>query len=345
MITQTKAVGFYQHLPISSTNSFENLTVQVPELKAHDLLVRVTGVSVNPVDTFVRGGSRSSKLSHPKIIGWDAFGTVINTGNEVSLFKKGDHVWYAGDFRRSGSDSQFQAVDERIVGKAPNNLVPEKVAAIPLVGLTAYESLFEKLEITWNVQRNKGKTILIINGSGGVGSIAIQLAKLAGLTIIATASKPDSVEWVNKLNADYIIDHHKDLVYQIHEKNIKYVDYVLNLNNLDAHWNEIAEIIRPDGRVAATTENHKLIDLQKLTKKRVTFAWEWMYSKSYYQTVDMVSQNYILNRISELFESNKLKSIMTKTYAPINAENLKRAHKDVESGHMIGKVTITGWEE
>lgn len=214
MITQTKAVGFYQHLPISSTNSFENLTVQVPELKAHDLLVRVTGVSVNPVDTFVRGGSRSSKLSHPKIIGWDAVGTVINTGNEVSLFKKGDHVWYAGDFRRSGSDFQFQAVDERIVGEAPNNLVPEKAAAIPLVGLTVYESLFEKLEITWNVQRNKGKNILIINGSGGVGSIAIQLAKLAGLTIIATASKPNSVEWVNKLNTDYIIDHHKDLVYQ-----------------------------------------------------------------------------------------------------------------------------------
>ncbi|WP_409021682.1 zinc-binding alcohol dehydrogenase family protein [Dellaglioa sp. P0083] len=344
MLMTNKAVGFFQHLAINDPRSFEDLTIAEPKIKAHDLLVKVSGISVNPVDTFIRGGGRPSKLAHPKIIGWDAVGTVVKVGKDCTLFKLGDRVWYAGDFRRSGSNSRFQAVDERIVGRAPSNLSDDNAAAIPLVGLTAYESIFEKLEINWDISKNEGKKILIINGSGGVGSMAIQLAKLVGLTVVATASKSASVEWAKKLKADYIIDHHKDLVQQLHLKNIDYVDYVLNLNNLDDHWNEIAEIIRPDGRIAATTENHKLIDLQKLTKKRATFSWEWMFSKSYYHTDDMISQYRILNHIAELFESQKLKPIMTMTYLPINAENLKRAHKDVEAGRMVGKVTITGWE-
>ncbi|MHC9533258.1 zinc-binding alcohol dehydrogenase family protein [Dellaglioa sp. L3N] len=337
-----KAVGFYQHLPITDVNSFQNVTVPIPKILEHDLLVKVSSVSVNPVDTFVRKGGRNTKLKQPKIIGWDAVGIVINVGKSVTLFKTGDRVWYAGDFTRSGSDTQLQVVDERITGFAPKNLRDTDAAGIPLVGLTAYESLFEKLGV--NLLNNTNKTILIINGAGGVGSMAVQLAKLVGLTVIATASKEESINWVKKLGADYVINHHQDLVSQIEHLPLTTVDYILNLNNLDAHWNEIAEIIKPDGFIAATTENHRLIDLQKLTKKRATFSWEWMYSKSFYHTENMISQHEILNKIANLYENQQLKTITTLNYHPINAENMKKAHADIESGKMVGKVTLTNWE-
>ncbi|MFB9769638.1 zinc-binding dehydrogenase [Lactiplantibacillus modestisalitolerans] len=213
---------------------------------------------------------------------------------------------------------------------------------MPLVGLTAYESLFEQLQLNWT--GNAGQTILIINGAGGVGSMAVQLAKLAGLTVIATASRPASIAWVRQLGADLIIDHHQELSAQVHRAGYHYVDYVLNLNNLDAHWQEIATLIKPDGRIVATTENHRLIDLQKLTKKRATFAWEWMYSKSYYQTATQISQHHILTHLAELYENASLQPINKLHYSPINAANLKRAHAAVEAGTMVGKVVLTGWE-
>lgn len=338
---KTKAVGFYEHLPIKNKNSFEDVLVNVSSLKDHDILVKVDGTSVNPVDTYVRKFGRKGKLVNPKIIGWDSVGTITEIGSKVSLFKVGDRVWYAGDFTKPGSNMREQVVDERIVGIAPKSLNDVDAAGIPLVGLTAYESLFEKLRIN---KSDAGKTILIINGSGGVGSMAIQLAKLAGLYVIATASRPESIKWVRKLGADRVVDHHQSLVDQVKTKENPYVDYILNLNNLDAHWNEITELIKPDGIVAATTENHRLIDLQKLTKKRVTFAWEWMYSKSYYQLDSMITQHQILNRLSELYDKEKLLPITTKTFSPINADNMRKAHADVETGKMVGKVTLTKWE-
>ncbi|UQS83099.1 zinc-binding alcohol dehydrogenase family protein [Bombilactobacillus thymidiniphilus] len=342
MKNKVQAVGFYQHLPIYNHDSLVDLQVPQPTVGKHDLLVKVAGVSVNPVDVGVRQSGNSKPLVNPKIIGWDAVGQVIQTGSEVNLFSVGDRVWYAGDFTRSGSNAQEQLVDERIVGRAPKNLSIQQAAAIPLVGLTAYEVLFEKMKI--NKINNDNKTILIINGAGGVGSIAIQLAKLAGLKVIATASKPQAIEWVKQLGADYVVNHHEDLVTQIRQLGYHFVDYILNLNNLDAHWNEIAQLIKPDGTVGATTENRHLIDLQKLTKKRVTFVWEWMYSKSYYQTIDLVSQHDILNELAQLYENEKLQPIDTIHYAPINAANMKKAHANVEAGTMIGKVVLTGWE-
>lgn len=338
-----KAVGFDQHLSIDNPDSFQDININVPEAHDHDLLVRVNGVSVNPVDTFVRKSGRKNRLNKPKVIGWDAVGIVTSTGDEVTLFNKGDRVWYAGDFTRSGSNAQLQLVDERIVGLSPKNLTDDQAAAIPLVGLTAYESLFEKLGINWT--GNENKTILIINGAGGVGSIAIQLAKLAGLTVIATASRDKSISWAKKMGADQVVNHHQDLVAQVRHLNKKYVDYILNLNNLDAHWNEIAELIKPDGQIVATTENHRLIDLQKLTKKRATFAWEWMYSKSYFKTATMISQNQILNHLAKLYMDNALLPINTINYPLINASNMRKAHADVETGSMIGKVVLTGWEK
>lgn len=336
-----KAIGFREHLPIESEKSLVDINKEIPVAQGHDLLVKVNAVSVNPVDVSVRRNGRG-QLKYPKIIGWDAVGTVAQIGNQVTNFKTGDRVWYAGSFIRPGSDEEFQLVDERIVGSAPVNLSDEQAAAIPLVGLTAYESLFEQLPIDVKAD-NYNKVILIINGAGGVASIAVQLAHLAGLKIIATASRPESIKWAKRNGADYIVNHRHDLVKQIRALGFKYVDYILNLQNLDAHWDEIAQLIKPEGFVAATTENHHLIDLQKLTKKKATFAWEWMYTKSYYHTSEMISQSHILNRLAKLYDDKKLKLIDTKHYSPINTKNLRQAHADVETGHMTGKVTLSGW--
>ncbi|MCM0595975.1 zinc-binding alcohol dehydrogenase family protein [Weissella uvarum] len=338
-----QAVGFSQHLPVDDPASFEDVQIAAPELQAHDLLVKVAGVSVNPVDTKTRGNGRKNKLAHPKVIGWDAVGIVVAVGQDTELFNVGDRVWYAGDFRRSGSYAQYQAVDERIVGHAPKAFTDDQAAAMPLVGLTAYEALFEQLAL--QPANDTGKTILIINGAGGVGSMAVQLAKLAGLKVIATASRPDSQAWAQKMGADAIINHHEDLVPQVHELGLKYVDYILNLGNLDAHWDEIAELICPDGRIAATTENRRLIDLQKLTKKRATFSWEWVYSKSYFQTEAMITQHENLDTLAELVDAGKIQPIDKIHYQPINAQNMRKAHADVESGKMVGKVVLTGWPE
>ena len=336
-----KAIGFKEHLPIESEKSLVDINKEIPVVQGHDLLVKVNAVSVNPVDVSVRRNGRG-QLKYPKIIGWDAVGTVLQIGNQVTNFKTGDRVWYAGSFIRPGSDEEFQLVDERIVGSAPVNLSDEQAATIPLVGLTAYESLFEQLPI--NVKANNhNKVILIINGAGGVASIAVQLAHLAGLKIIATASRLESIKWAKRNGADYIVNHRHDLVKQVRALGFKYVDYILNLQNLDAHWDEIAQLIKPEGFIAATTENHHLIDLQKLTKKKATFAWEWMYTKSYYHTSGMISQSHILTRLAKLYDDKKLKLIDTKHYSPINAKNLRKAHVDVETGHMTGKVTLSGW--
>lgn len=337
-----KAVGFIHHLPISDNESFIDVTIERPELNDQELLVSVEGVSVNHVDTYVRNSGDKTRLLEPKIIGWDAVGTVIGKGAKATLFDIGDRVWYAGDLKKSGSYTQNQVIDERLVGRAPSKLTAAQAAAIPLVGLTAYEALFEKLKVSYG--GNAGQTLLIVNGSGGVGSLAIQLAKLTGLTVIATAAKQASVDWVKQLGADHIIDHYQDLVKQVHDLGYHDVDYCLNLNNLDAHWDELAELIKPDGHIVAVTENRKPIDLQKLAKKRASFSWEWMFSKSYYQLDNMKTQHEILTHLASLYETGKLQTVTTKTYTPINADNMRKAHTDVESGHMVGKVTLVDWE-
>ncbi|WP_283680123.1 zinc-binding alcohol dehydrogenase family protein [Lentilactobacillus sp. Marseille-Q4993] len=335
-----KAVGFKQHLPINNQASLIDFEEPIPQPNGHDLLVQVEGVSVNPVDTGVRRFGRGIRKT-PKVIGWDAVGTVKKIGSEVTLFREGDKVFYAGDFKRAGSDSDYQLVDERIVGRAPTTLSNPEIVAMPLTSLTAWEALFEKLQINPNDRQvNSHKTILIINGAGGVGSVATQLAKLAGLRVIATASREETKKWVIAHGADLVANHRNNLVTEVHRLGVKNVDYILELNNIDQHWNEMADLIKPSGRVASITENKHPIDLKKMTKKRVTFAWEWMYSKSYYSTDDEITQHKILNHIADLLDNKKLKPTETKTLSPINAANLRRAHELVESGRMIGKVVL-----
>ncbi len=336
-----KAIGFKKHLPIDEEESLIEFETFKPVAKGHDLLVKVKAVSVNPVDVGVRK-SGNGILKKPKIIGWDAVGVVESMGENVSLFKKGELVFYAGSFKRSGSNSEYQLVDERIAGHAPQKLTIAQAAAMPLTSLTAWEALFEQLEIDPNdKKKNNEKTILIINGAGGVGSIATQLASWAGLKVIASASRPETIEWVTQLGADKVVNHRLDLVHEVRKLGCEYVDYVLELNDLDGHWNEMAELIKPSGKIASITENKRPVNLRKLTQKRATFVWEWMFTKSFYQTTDMITQHEILEKISSLLDQGIIKTTLNKTFIPINGLNLKEAHKVVESNHMIGKVVVS----
>lgn len=340
-MTKMNAIGFTQHLPITDPNSFQLFKIEKPIPTGYDLLVKIIATSVNPVDVKVRGNGHG-KQTTPKIIGWDAYGEVTAVGEAVTLFKPGEKVFYAGSFIRPGTNSQFQLVDERLVGHAPKKLTAAQIGGMPLTSLTAWEALFERLQISPDQpKKNAGQTILIINGSGGVGSIATQLAHMAGLTVIASASRSETIAWVRKSGADKVVNHHHNLVTEVRKLGFRYVDYILNLNDLDGHWDEIAELIKPAGKVGAITENERGIDLQKLTKKCASFHWEWMYSKSYYHTADMITQHDILERVAQLLDQGVIHSTVTQTLKPINVKNLKQAHQAVETNHMIGKIAIS----
>lgn len=334
-----KVIGFKEHLPLTAANSLQEFEVPRPQVQEHDLLVEVAAVSVNPVDVGVRRTGHGV-LQKPKVLGWDAVGIVKEIGSAVTLFKPGERVFYAGSFKRPGSNSEYQVVDERIVGHAPEKLTDAQAAAVPLTSLTAWEALFEQLEIAQGPAKERTKTILIINGAGGVGSIATQLADWAGLKVIASASRRETIRWVKQHGAQQTVNHRKNLVTEVRNLGYQYVDYILGLSDLDGHWAEIAALIKPSGRIAAITENKRPLDLKKLTKKRAKFAWEWMYTKSYYQTPDMLSQHVILEKMAALLDQGIIKSTVTQELSPFNVANLKRAHELVESNHMMGKVVI-----
>jgi len=336
-----KAYGSDKRLPIDNPDSIFEFEVPKPTALGHDILVRVEAISVNPVDVYDRG-SNIKKGAGPKVIGWDAFGVVDAIGADVTLFQPGDKVYYAGAYDRPGTNSDFQLVDERLVGNAPTTLSPAEIAAMPLTALTAWESLFEQLAIEPSDHaKNVGKTILIIKGAGGVGSIATQLAHLAGLTVIATASRDASIAWTLAHGADQTVNHRHDLVKQVRELGYHEVDYILELNDLTRHWHEITELIKPDGQIVSTTGSTTPVKLIDLKSKRAKFAWEWMYTKSFYHTATMITQHDILNRVAQLLDSGQLKSTLNTTLSPISAQNLRRAHQIVGSKHAIGKVVIT----
>ncbi len=334
-----KAIGFRQSLPISENESFIEFETEIPTPLGNDLLVKVSANSVNPVDFKIRtSAAKDTVLDTPKVIGWDAVGTVEAIGDEVTLFKVGDKVYYAGDLKRSGSNAEYQLVDERIVGFKPKNLTIAEAAAIPLTGLTAYESLFDRIKI--NREMDKGKTILILAGAGGVGSIAIQLAKqLAGLTVIATASRPESVQWCKDMGADFVVNHH-NLEEEMDKIGHNEVHYILDFVDLEGYWETAAKIIRPQGHIVSITASSQPLNLNILKAKSVSFSWELMYTRSMFQTEDMVRQHEILNELADLLEAGTIKTTLTTTLEGFNVENLKKAHKMQETGKTIGKTVI-----
>lgn len=334
-----KAIGFKKSLPITEQESFIEFETDKPSPLGHDILVKISAISVNPVDFKVRqSAAKEKQLDSPKVIGWDAAGTVAAVGDKVTLFKEGDEVYYAGDLTRSGSNSEYQLVDERIVGFKPKNLTMAEAAAIPLTGLTAWESLFDRIKI--DPKKDHGKSILILAGAGGVGSIAIQIAKkVAGLKVIATASRAETQAWCKDLGADYVVNH-RNLKEELDKVGFSQVDYVLDLVDLGAYWDIIAEIIKPQGHIVSITGSSKPLDLNVLKRKSVSFSWELMYTRSMYDTEDIAMQHEILNKIGKMIESGEFRTTLTTTLEGFTVTNLKKAHEMQESGKTIGKTVI-----
>ncbi|WBX70026.1 zinc-binding alcohol dehydrogenase family protein [Tenacibaculum retecalamus] len=334
-----KAIGFKQSLPLTEENSFIEFETEKPTPSGFDLLVKVLANSVNPVDYKVRESAVKGKiLEVPKVIGWDAVGIVEAVGEKTSKFKIGDEVFYAGDITRSGSNAEFQLVDERIVGRKPQNLTIAEAAAMPLTSLTAYEAIFDRIKI--NPEKDQGKTVLVLAGAGGVGSIAIQLAKkLGNLTVIATASRPDSIAWCKDLGADFVVNHH-NLKEELEKIGHSQVNYILDFVDLEGYWETAAEIIKPQGHIVSITESSKPLNLNIMKSKSVTFSWELMYTRSMFNTEDMDRQHEILNHVADLLGNGTLKSTLTTTLEGFTVANLKKAHEVQESSKSIGKTVI-----
>jgi NADPH2:quinone reductase len=337
-----KAVGFYRYLPIDDPESLLDLELPAPTPAGRDLLVEVKAIAVNPVDYKSRA-PRPQVETAAKILGWDAAGVVKAVGPDATLFRPGDAVYYAGSRTRPGCDSELHLVDERIAGRKPRSLGFAEAAALPLTTLTAWEALFDRLGIS-RTGADAGRAVLIIGGAGGVGSIAIQLAKrLARLTVVATASRPESAKWVRGLGADEVIDHTQDLAAQLGALGRPDVDYILCLNSTDHHFPAFAPVIKPQGKICAIVSTQKPVDLAPLMAKSVTFAWELMFTRPMFQTADMRAQHDLLDEAAGLIEAGVLATTVTTRLGAINAANLRRAHALLEGGHVIGKIVLEGF--
>lgn len=320
-------------------NDLDSLTEFVkdtPEPTGQDVLVKIAGVSINPVDIATRK-KIAGQLTDPKVVGFDGYGKIVKKGSDANKFQIGDTVFFAGDYSRDGSYQEFELIDQRLIAKAPKTVSIEDSVSMPLITLTASELLYEKLKIDPKAD-NSQKNVLIINGAGGVGSIAVQLAHLAGLRVIATATG-EKVEWIKKLGADQVIDHHHDLIKQMHDLKIKNVDYILGLSDNDPHWNEITELIKPFGTFATIT-NLRESSVADLKNKSVNFNWEWMFTKAFYNLDSMSTQGDYLEKLANDLDSGVIKSTTTKIIRGFDLESLKAATKIVEAGHMKGKVVV-----
>jgi len=336
-----KAIGYHQPGSIDRDDALLDLEVPAPIPGQRDLLVRVKAVSVNPVDTKVRNSAARSDAD-PKILGWDAAGIVEAIGGEVSLFKVGDEVYYAGDLSRPGTNAELHSVDERIVGHKPTSLNWAEAAALPLTAITAWEILFDRLRVPYGHKKSPG-TLLVINGAGGVGSILIQLARrLTGLTVIATASRAETNDWVKKMGAHEVIDHHKPLDEELARIGHPEVDYVAGLTASDHYLQIFPKIIAAQGHLALI-DDPKSFDIVPLKRKSITVAWELMFTRSLYQTADIIEQHKLLEEVSHLIDAGVLRTTLTQTLSPINAANLKNVHAIVESGKAIGKTVLEGF--
>jgi NADPH:quinone reductase len=335
-----KAVAFTRYLPISHPESFLDVDLPQPVPAGRDLLVEVHAVAVNPVDTKVRSPKDKIEAA-PRVIGWDASGVVRAVGPDVTLFKAGDPVYYAGDITRPGSNANFQLVDERIVGHKPTALSHAEAAALPLTTITAYEAFFDRLGIDRD-GGHKGQSILIIGASGGVGSIGIQLAKRAGLKVIATASRPETVAWVKELGADFVVSHREPLVKQVRDLGFKHVDHIAIFNDM-RHWDAAVELIRPQGGIVSIDDTDLPMPMGGMKMKAASFHWEFMFARSMHQTPDMIEQHKLLSFVAAEIDAGRIRTTVSEVLRPINAANMRQAHALVESGKARGKIVLEGF--
>jgi len=334
-----RAVGYKESLPAEDPNSLLDITVDDPTPGEKDLLVKVKAVAVNPVDTKIR--MRMAPESGHKIIGWDAVGEVVSTGDKVTGFQTGDRVWYAGDLTRPGCNAQLQTVDYRIVGNAPANLDDTQAAALPLTSITAWEILFDRLQLDKPSPHNK-RTLLVIGGAGGVGSILIQLAaQLTDVTIIATASRAESQQWVKALGADHVINHYDDLAEQIESVGASPVTDVACLTHSEQYFEQCTKLMAPQGRFCLIDDPSESLDITLMKQKSISLHWEFMFTRSLFTTADMIKQQELLNHIARVVEKSQIRSTLGKNFGEMNADNLRKAHQAIESQKTIGKIALT----
>jgi len=337
-----KAIGLTRYLPISNPESLIDVELDKPAPAGRDLLVKIEAIAVNPVDTKVRAPKDKTEEA-PRVLGWDAAGVVEAIGPDVTLFKVGDPVYYAGSITRQGANSEFHLVDERIVGAKPKTLDFSHAAALPLTTITAWEALFERLGVSAE-GADAGKSVLIIGGAGGVGSIGIQLAKkVAKLEVIATASRPESAQWAKDLGADHIVNHFEDIPKQLKAAGFEQVDYVLIFNDTDRHFPAAAEVIKPQGGVCTIVENAKPVAVELLKAKSAAFHWEFMFTRAMFGTPDMIEQHKLLSEVARLIDAGTLTTTLGRDLGRIDAANLREAHRLLEEGRAIGKLVLTGF--
>lgn len=338
-----KAVALTRYLPIDDPQSLQDLTLPEPRPGPRDLLIRVEAVSVNPVDAKLRA-PRPQVEAQPRVLGFDAAGVVEAVGSEVTLFQPGDEVYYAGDVTRPGCNAQYQLVDERLAGPKPTTLDFAEAAALPLTTITAWELLFERMPFDFDAEDN-GRSLLVIGGAGGVGSIAIQLARHAGFRVIATASRAQSADWCRKLGAHEVIDHRQPLAPQLQALGLDTVDAAINLADTDRYWDALGELLAPQGHVGLIVEPAGALRIGDPYKaKCIGVHWEFMFARPRFRTADMIRHHQILARVGSLVEAGELRSTLTEVLGPINAANLREAHRRMESGGTIGKLALAGWE-
>ncbi|WP_238085176.1 zinc-binding alcohol dehydrogenase family protein [Pseudescherichia vulneris] len=321
-----------------NVDALQDIEIETPVAHGHDLLVKVSAISVNPVDTKVRAGFNADT---PRILGWDAVGVVADVGDAVTLFKPGDTVWYAGALTRPGSNSEYQLVDERIVALKPASLDNASAAALPLTAITAWEMLFDRLGI--NEDGNEGDVLLIVGAAGGVGSIMTQLArKLTKMTVIGTASRPESQQWVTDLGAHHVIDHSKPLTEELARIGVRHVTHVASLNNTEEHYQQLIEGLIPQGKLALI-DDPETLDARPLKAKSISLHWEFMFTRSMFETQDIIEQHRLLTRVASLIDNGVIKTTLGEHFGAINAENLRKAHRLLESHRAVGKIVLEGF--
>lgn len=338
-----KAVALTRYLPIDDPQSlFDTQLPDPPAPAGHDLLIRVQAVSVNPVDTKVRAPKPQVEQA-PKVLGYDAAGVVEAVGAQASGFAPGDAVYYAGDIARPGSNAEYQLVDARIVGRAPRSLDAADAAALPLTALTAWELLFERMPYAFE-DGGRDRTLLVIGGAGGVGSVAIQLARLAGFTVIATASRSESADWCRQLGAHHVIDHREPLAAQLEALGSRQVDAAINLADTDRYWDALGELLAPQGHLGLIVEPGGALKIGDPYKaKCIGIHWEMMFARARFGTPDMAEQGRILDRVAGLVDEGRLRGTRRETLGTIDAANLRETHRRLESGGTIGKLVLAGW--
>jgi zinc-binding alcohol dehydrogenase family protein len=322
-------------------NTLHDIELPAPQAQGRDLIVRVEAISINPVDHKVRSSPADDDA--PRVLGWDVAGVVTAVGPDASLFKVGDQVFYAGSITRPGANSELHAVDERIVGRKPATLGFEQAAALPLTSITAWEALFDRLGVSRS-GADEGKSILIIGGAGGVGSMAIQLAKkLARLTVVATASRPESSAWCRDLGADHVVDHNGDMVAQLAALGLPAVDFILCLNETDKHFPAMAAAVAPQGKICSIVRNEGPLAMEELFGKSATMVYELMFTRSMFGTADMIEQHHLLNKVAGLIDEGVIRTTLGERYGRINADNIAKAHATLEQRRAIGKIVLSGF--